>query len=157
MINKIYIGKITGIFGIHGEIKCQIETNHQEEVIKIGSNIYIENNKYIISSIKYHQKTIILGLKAYDSIEKIEPLIKKEIYINRDEYPNIDYFVDELFNLDILDEKEKKIGIVKEVLYNKNNLLIKDGSLIIPVINKFIIEINVKKGYIKTCDTKELR
>ena len=42
----LYIGNITGPFGIKGEVKVLSETNHKNEIFKVGNNLYIDNKKY---------------------------------------------------------------------------------------------------------------
>ena len=157
MISKVYVGYVTGIFGIHGEVKCSFESNHLKDIIQNNNYLYIDNNKYTINSIKNNNNHYIIGFKEIDDISLVDPLIKKEIYIDREDYPNVDYFTFELFNLKIVDENQKEVGIVNEVLYNKNNLLIKTGNMLIPLVDKYITNIDIKNGVISVKDIKELR
>ena len=154
--NLVYVGYVTGVFGIKGEIKCNFETNHLKDILIINNYLYINNDKYTISSIKNNNNHYIVGLKEIDDISKVDDLLRKKIYINRSDYTNIDYFTFELFNLNIIDN-EKKVGIIEEVLYNKNNLLIKTGNMLIPLVDKYVKEINVEKGFISVKDIEELR
>ena len=56
----LYIGNITGPFGIKGEVKVLSETNHKNEIFKVGNNLYIDNKKYIIESVKQNPKCEII-------------------------------------------------------------------------------------------------
>ena len=154
--NLVYVGYVTGIFGIHGEVKCNLDTNHIKDILVINNKLYINNQVYTINSIKNNNNHYIIGFKEISDISLVDSLLKKDIYIKRDDYPNVDYFTSELLNLKIIDEDNKTIGIVKEVLYNKNNLLIKTDDMIIPIVDKYINKIDVKKGFISVKDIKEL-
>ena len=43
----LYIGYITGPFGLKGEVKILSETNHKNDIFKVGNSLYIDNKKYI--------------------------------------------------------------------------------------------------------------
>ncbi len=158
MTNKmVFVGYITGVFGIKGEVKCSLQTNHLEDILQLGHYLYINDAQYTINSIKKNNNHYILGFKEISDISQVDNILKKELFINRDEYINIDYFTSELFNLEIIDESNKKVGTIKEVLYNKNNLFVKDGQLIIPVIDKYVKKIDINKGVLIVSDVGELR
>ena len=155
--NLVYVGYITGIFGINGEVKCTFESNHLNEIININNYLYINNKKYTINSIKKNNNHYILGFDEIKSINDVDELLKKEIFIDRNDFKDIDYFTFELLNLKIIDEDQKEVGTVDEVLYNKNNLLIKTDNMLIPLVDKYINLIDVKNGLISAKNIKELR
>ena len=155
--NYVYVGYVTGVFGIHGEVRCVFESNHIDSFLKINKYLYINNKKYTINSIKKINSLFILGFNEIYDITRVDAILKHDIFIDRLDYPEIDYFTSELINLKIIDENNKIVGSVKEVLYNKNNLLIKDDNLIIPIVDKYVKSIDVKKGSINVCDIEELR
>ena len=39
----LYIGYITGPFGLKGEVKILSETNHKNDIFKVGNSLYIDN------------------------------------------------------------------------------------------------------------------
>ena len=105
--NLVYVGYITGIFGINGEVKCTFESNHLNEIINIDNFLYINNKKYTINSIKKNNNHYILGFDEIKSINDVDELLKKEIFIDRNDFKDIDYFTFELLNLKIIDEDQK--------------------------------------------------
>ena len=55
----LYIGYITGPFGLKGEVKILSETNHKNDIFKVGNSLYIDNKKYI--KYKFIPKSYILA------------------------------------------------------------------------------------------------
>lgn len=146
-MDKVYIGYISGPFGLSGEVKVISETNHKSDIFKIGNPFYIDDKKYIIKSVKNHNKYEIISFEGIESINDINHLIKKDIYINKGELGIQDFLLIELLNLEINDG-EKIVGKVKEILYNKKCSYIKDDKLIIPLIDKYVKEVDLEKKVI---------
>lgn len=151
----VFIGYISGPFGINGEVKIISETNHKEDIFKIGNNLYIDNQKYIISSVKKNNKYEIISFDNINSIEKTDSILKKEVYVNVMELKIDDYLIGELLNMDVY-EKNIFIGKVTEVLYNKKYTYIRCNKLIIPLIDNYLKEINLEKNIIYVKNIGEL-
>ena len=156
MNDLVYVGYITGPFGLKGELKIASESNHLDKIFKEGNLLYIDNNSYIIKRYHFH-KTHLITFEGFDDINKVDDLLKKDVYVSRsslnlnsDEYLYID-----LLNCKIIDGT-KEIGMVDDLLYNKNTIFLKSGNLIIPIIDKYIEKIDTIKKIIYVKGSKEL-
>lgn len=142
----LYIGNITGPFGIKGEVKVLSETNHKNEIFKVGNNLYIDNKKYIIESVKQNPKCEIIKFLGIDDISQTEDILKKEVYVNKNEL-SIDYLLIELINMTVVDNN-KTIGKVKEILLNKKYNYIKVCDIIIPLMDNYIQKLDFDNNVI---------
>ena len=143
----VFIGYITGPFGLNGEVKIVSETNYKNEIFKVGNNLYIDGSPYKIISTKKNNKYEIIGFENINSIEKTNFILKKEVYVNKNEINISSYLIGELPLASVYDNKVL-LGKVSEVLYNKNCTYIKVNNLIIPLIDNFIEKIDVDNGAI---------
>lgn len=143
----VFIGYITGPFGLNGEVKIVSETNFKNEIFKVGNNLYIEGSPYKIISTKKNNKYEIIGFENINSIEKTDFILKKEVYVNKNEINISSYLIGELPLASVYDNK-MLLGKVSEVLYNKSCTYIKVNNLIIPLIDNFIEKIDVDKNVI---------
>ena len=132
----LYIGYITGPFGLKGEVKILSETNHKNDIFKVGNSLYIDNKKYIIESVKQNPNCEVLKFLGIDDISLSDEILKKEVYINRNE-----------MNMDVYDN-DKLIGKVKEILLNKKYNYIKVHDIIIPITNNFIEKMDFENNII---------
>lgn len=157
MNNIIYVGYMTSFFGLKGEVKIACESNHKDKIFKVGNYLIIDNCSYEIQTYRTHSNYELVSFKDLDSIEKVEHLLKKNVYVNKD---NLNFSKDEYLYIELIDlniiENEKNIGIVKELLYNKKNIFIKSDDLIIPIIDNFIEKVDVGNKKIIVKNTKEL-
>ena len=157
MNDMIFIGSITGPFGLKGEVKVYCESNHQDKIFNSGMTFYIDDNPYVIKNAHIHKNNYLVLFEGVNDIKDIDNILKKEIYIRREDLNLKDgeYLTSELFGLTIKDS-EKNIGIVKEILYNKNNFFIKCDNLIIPLNEKYIEKVDITKQCIYVKDIQEL-
>lgn len=157
MDKLISIGFITGPFGLKGELKIISDENHLDKIFKIGNALYIDNNKYIIKTYRLQKNHHLVSFDGFEDINKIENLIKKNVYINKEDLSleNNEYLYIELYDLDIIDNNEI-IGKVEEILFNKTTTFIKSGNLIIPMIPKYFDKVDLKNKKVYVKDTKEL-
>lgn len=142
----LYIGYITGPFGLKGEVKILSETNHKNDIFKMGNSLYIDNKKYIIENVKQNPKCEIIKFQDINGISQTDEILKKEVYVNKDEI-NVDYLLIELMNMDVY-ENDKSIGKVKEILLNKKYNYLKVHDIIIPITDNFIEKMDFENNII---------
>ncbi len=142
----LYVGNITGPFGVKGEVKVLSETNHKNEIFKVGNYLYIDENKYLITSVKQNPKCEIIKFEGIDDISLTDEILKKEVYVNKDDL-NVDFLTIELINMDVY-EKDRYIGKVKEILLSKKYNYLKICDIIVPIIDNFIEKIDFENNVI---------
>ena len=77
----LYIGYITGPFGLKGEVKILSETNHKNDIFKVGNSLYIDNKNVvglIMGIIPKYDENDYLDYKCPKKGEVTELIIKKE-------------------------------------------------------------------------------
>lgn len=155
-MDRIYIGYISSYFGLKGEVKVISDTNIKEKVFRPGNTLYIDDKEYVISSSKLVNK-IIIGFEGYDDINKINDIIKKDIYVTRESInlKEDDYLLSELLGMDVIDGES--LGKVDNILLSKKSNYIKVGEMIIPLSKPYLEKVDVinKRIYIK--GSKELK
>ncbi len=146
----IYVGKLVNTHGLKGEMKILSDFNKKNEVLKKGTILYVEKNKQklTINSSRPHQQYILLTFEGINSIEESLKYKGTNIYINRSDFENIEYFDEELVGFDLY--LTNKIGTVEEIRKGKKYDYLVVGKNLIPNIKEFIKKIDVvnKKIYI---------
>ena len=157
MSSLLNIGHITGPFGIKGEVKINSLSNHLDKIFKVGNTLHIMDNSYVIKTVRSHKNAYLVSFEGLDDISKIDNILKKDVYVTRDE---INLSKDEYLNVELLEyeiyEKDNKIGLVDELLFSKKDTYITSGKLIIPLIPKYFEGVDTDKKIIYVKDVKEL-
>lgn len=146
-MEKILIGNITGAFGIKGELKVLSDFEMPEKAFKKNNLIYLNNDKHIITGVRFHKNKYLLEIDNLKDINLIEQFRGSKVYIDYEtlSLTSDEYLLIELLNLDVYNE-DKLVGKVTGISNNKQNVLIK-------VNNKFYIPL--KGNFIKTVNKNE--
>ena len=158
---KIYLGKITGVYGIKGWFKIQSFSSPPENILNYPSWI-IDNqgieDSYCIQQGRKHNNKIIVKLEKIDDRTTAESLINSKIQILRSdlpELPNENYYWSDLEGLSVLNFEEKLIGKIESLIETgANDVMVINTSnnerILIPfVMHEIIKEVNVELNYLK--------
>ena len=152
-MNKTYIGKIVGTFGIKGELKVYSESDFIEERFKKGNEIILKSNKTEItvkvSSCRIHKNNVLITINDLYNINDVEKFISYDIYTLQElELDEDEYYIDDLVGLEVYNDKNILIGKVIDVISIPSNDILEvetnDKKVLIPFINDYIVEINDK-------------
>lgn len=156
-MDKIYVGYLSSPVGLKGEIKVLSDTNYQDIIFKKGNILYINDQKYQISSSRYHKKNYIISFESYNDINKLDELLKKDIYILKEDVglKEDEYLYIELIEMQIISD----IGHLKinDILLSGTHAYFKCGNVIIPYNEKYIEKVDKENKIIYAKNVGELR
>ena len=154
----VYLGEIVNTHGIKGELRILSDFKFKSEAFKQNNKLYIGKRKQEVV-IKTYRKHKIYDMVTFEGFESINDAIAfkgDEVYIKREDL-KIDGYVDEdIIGLEAYD-KDKLIGIVDNIIKNKQEILLikkEDKSYMIPFVDEFVsvdlenkkVNINVIEG-----------
>ena len=153
----LVVGTIVRTIGLKGEVKIYPSTHFRDSRFSKGSHVFIlDENKNVVEDllIVKHSKNgdcdqVIFD--GYDSIEKIEKLVKQDLYVAKDQsfLKKGEYFFSDLDNMDVYFDNGDHIGKVKKVEeYNKYATLRvehKPNDVLIPFIKAFIVSVSLEE------------
>ncbi|MEF9921859.1 MAG: ribosome maturation factor RimM [Anaerovoracaceae bacterium] len=156
-MEKIRIGKIVNAVALKGQVKVYNYSDYKERFEEIDT-VIIDDKEYKIENVRYQKDMVVLKLEGIDDRNMSEAMKDKDIYIFEDnlrELPEDTFYIKDLIGIKIVDETtDIEIGSLVDVLQNSAQdlykvALTKGGETLIPAVEEFVKEINVKDGYIK--------
>lgn len=147
---RIRIGKIVKTHGLKGEFKIYPYTTDTSS-FSAYKKIYIDDEKsYEFEYIKQNNNVLIAKFKGLNSIDDLQSLINKDIFIDYSEKRKMDegeYLVSELIGLKVYDG-ETYIGEIKDVLlYGANDVFYvidtQNEERLIPNVRHFVKDIDI--------------
>ena len=157
-MNKVYFGKITGPFGIKGELKVLTSFKYLDKVLNINFPLYINDNLYYLTSFRKHKNFYLITLNNIDDLNKVNDLINKDIYLERNDLnlKDDEFLEEDLLGCHVYDEDED-IGIISDIYFSKNTTYVKvNNQFLIPLIDVYIISFNKDKKILYTKNGKSL-
>lgn len=159
MEEYINIGKVVNTHALKGLLKANVYTENLLDIQKYPY-IYLSKNgkdfkKHEIIEVKESKNQVILKLKDVENIDEAESLKNYNIYIKNTElekYNPLDqneWYIKDLIGLEIYDEKNNHIGILKEVLeLNTDVYIIKtlDKEILIPAIKQYVKKVDIENN-----------
>ena len=157
MVQYFEIGKIENTHGVRGEVKVIPLTDDPKRYSKlksayISSEISENMQKYTFEGVKYQKNFVLLKIKDINDANEAEKLKDKFIIVNREDavkLPKDSFFVCDLINCEVYDEKSNKLGVLVDILQTGSNdvYIVRDenkNEILIPALKSVVKEISVE-------------
>jgi len=161
MVKNLFpIGRVVKPHGVKGKVKVKY-FGEDLHFFSFYHEVFIEGEKgkpepFEIMEAISQPPRLILRLKGIDKIEETEPLIGKEILIEKEALPGLEegeyYWVD-ILGMEVETQEGKRIGRVKEIFpTGAHDVYVvegKRGEIFLPATEEVIQSINLKKRVMK--------
>jgi 16S rRNA processing protein RimM len=168
MVKNLFpIGRVVKTHGVKGKVKVEY-FGKDLHLFSLYREIFIEGEKgrpesYEIMEAIPQPPRLILRLKGIEKIEETEPLIGKEILIEKEALPGLEegeyYWVD-ILGMKVETREGKRIGKVKGIFpTGANDVYVvegKRGEIFLPATEEVIQSIDLKRGVMKVVRMKGL-
>ena len=160
MEEKFQVGVITSTHGLRGEVKV-FPTTDDPRRFKRLKQVFLDTGKeellLEIESVKFLKQFVILKFRGMDDISDVERFRQKSLFVPRKWAVPLrrdEYFVADLVGIKVVDEEDKTVGILKDVLSTGANDVYVIGmengkEVLIPAIKQCILKVDVEAGYIR--------
>ena len=142
------VGRIPGIFGIRGELKCD-PTNPGRTVFSVGARLRCETRNgtttIVIASVRPHKDRLLVRFEGVDDANAAEAYAGSTLYAGRDK---LDVGEGEYLDVDLIgckvagiDGKEYgKVGAVEH--FPASDMLVIDGRMV-PMVHAIVKNIDI--------------
>ena len=156
----LQVGVITSTHGVRGEVKVFPTTDDVKRFKRLKEVILDTGKEQMtleLEGVKFFKQFAILKFKGFDNINDIEKYKGKSLFVTRENAVKLkkdEYFIADLIGLKVLDEEEKKIGELKDVIETGANdvyvITMTDGrELLLPAIKQCVLSVDIEGGTIK--------
>lgn len=150
-MDKIKIGQVVNAVGLKGELKIYHYSDYKERFEEF-SKVYLNNDLYKISKVRYMKDMVILKLTGIDDRTEAEKHRGKDVFIGSEDLrvlPEDTYYIFDLIGLSVRDEEGGHIGTVSDVIQNSTQDLYEietenKSKFLIPAVEEFIRRIDLE-------------
>ena len=156
----IPLGKIIKPHGVKGELKVFLY-NDRSSTLKEGLYIWFKLDekfvKYSVINLRgVTKKSQILKIKEVDTFDKAMIISKKEFFVSRNDFEELDensFYLNDLIGCDVFDEKNQSLGKILDVLnFPANDVLLisyEDKEIMVPFVEDFILLFDLDNRLVK--------
>lgn len=145
-----YAGRIVGIFGLQGELKCD-PTSAGRTVFIPGATLRCEaggtSSEIKIESLREHKDRLLVRLAGITTADAAQRLSGAKLYAPRTAFVlSADEYLDEdLVGSRLIDASGAELGRVDAIEHYPGQDLLVAGSARIPMVRAFIVAIDIKE------------
>ncbi|MBV8147698.1 MAG: 16S rRNA processing protein RimM [Candidatus Eremiobacteraeota bacterium] len=148
--NEFPIGRIAGIFGIRGELKCDPSDSGRAlffEGAALSCDVKGKRETVHLESVREHKGRLLIALDEAPDATSADRYIGATFYAQRDELDvaEDEYLDVDLVGCDVISVDGKQYGQVSRVDHYPGNDMLIVGSYMLPMVAAFIKSIDVKK------------
>lgn len=149
-MKKVYVGKIVSTHGIKGEVRILSDFEYKDKVFKIGMELLVDDQVYVIKSYRHHKNFEMVTLNDYKDINEVLFLMKKKVYVSKS---SLELGKDEVLDEELITYKvvttDGDVGAIEEIFFasseNKIMRVMLEREILIPFKSPMIKEINKDK------------
>ncbi len=154
----LQVGIISSTHGVHGEVKVFPTTDDVNRFKKL-KEVLLDTGQgkrlpLSVASVKFFKQFVILKFQGYDSINDIEKYRGLSLFVTREnavELQKDEYFIADLLGMQVLDEEERKIGTLEDVIETGANdvYVIRretGAQLLLPAIKQCVLSVEPEDG-----------
>ena len=157
METKLQVGVISSTHGVRGEVKVFPTTDDVKRFKRLKEVVLDTGREELtleIEGVKFFKQFVILKFKGYDNINDIEKYKGKSLLVTRANAVRLrkdEYFIADLQGLTVVDEEDKEIGVLRDVMETGANdvyiIDMTDGrEVLVPAIKECILQVDVEAG-----------
>ena len=155
------VGVVTATHALAGEVKVFPTTEDPERFLDLEKVCILDQKGAAaqvleVERVRFFKQFVIVKFAGLDKIEQVQSLVKKDLYVSREDAIPLEdgeYYIADLIGLKVFDEAGALLGELADVLQTGANdvYIVKNGDkeLLIPVIEECIREVDLEKGCVR--------
>ena len=147
--NDRYAGRIAGIFGLKGELKCD-PTSSGRSVLVAGATVRCEvegqSSHIEIESLREHKGRPLIRFAGIDSADEAQRFAGAKLYAPREAFVLLEdeYLDEDLVGSTLVDKTGTTLGTVDSIEHYPAQDLLVVGTARVPMVRAFIVSIDVE-------------
>ena len=154
----LIVGYLRRAHGVRGEMVMEVQTDFPER-LKPKTKVFVGKNyrPMTISAARNHTEGMLIKLDGIDTPEDAARYRNQLVYVtaaDRPPLPKGQFYVHELIGFDVVDEDQKSIGVLSEIMRTGANdvyvVTCPDGKeILLPAIPSVVLNIDADRGLIR--------
>ncbi len=154
-MNAVSVGKLVGVFGIKGELKCAPSAIGLDVIVsgrEFSTGAEENSRRLRCTTARRHHERLVVGFEGVSTVEDARLLVGSELFAERDdvELGPGEYLDRDLIGLRLLDPDGHELGAIVGVEHfpAQDCLVVGAGRALVPLVRAFAPTIDLEAGTI---------
>jgi 16S rRNA processing protein RimM len=157
-MGRVPVGRVVSVHGLKGEVKFSYYNEVKDSFFQYTSFLAEDDDRQILLKpidARLGKGFFYIRFEGFESPENVSFLVNKELFVREEDLPRLnddEYYDYTLIGLVVLNQRHEKIGKVEEILHTKAyDIMVvnKKTELLIPMVDTYILEINLDNAFVK--------
>jgi len=154
MDERLRVGVISSVHGIHGECKIFPTTDDMNRYKKL-KKVYVDDRELKIEQVKFFKNMVICKFEGIDTPEDMQKLRQKDLMIDREDAVPLEEgenYITDLIGLNVVDESGKVLGVCENIFPTGANQVMEvkgDKNFLVPYIKQCILSVDLNAKEIR--------
>lgn len=156
----VLLGKIIATHGVKGQLRVFLFSGEFSSIAGLDTVMVKAPNHgmetFEVAAAARHGKKVLLTLKNYDNVNQVLHLVGRELYVERDQLPELpegEYYWRDLVGLRVVTDQGEMLGTLTEIIATgSNDVYVVQGrerEYLIPALEEVVLEVNLDDGVMK--------
>ncbi|SNB46366.1 16S rRNA processing protein RimM [Geobacter sp. DSM 9736] len=153
----VLLGKVAATHGIKGQLRIVSYSGELDTILSLNSFILKgtagETETFTVAAAAVHGKKVLITLKGLADINLVERLVGRELYVRREQLPELDegeFYWCELEGLKVRTDKGELLGELTSLIpTGSNDVYVVTGGkkeYLIPAVEEIVTDIDLDAG-----------
>ena len=163
----VLLGKIIATHGVKGQLRIFLFSGEFSSIAGLDTIMVKAPNSgmetFEVAAAARHGKKVLLTLKNYDNVNQVLHLVGRELYVERDQLPELpegEYYWRDLVGLRVVTDQGEMLGTLTEIIATgSNDVYVVQGverEYLIPALEEVVLEVNLDDGVMKVSPSEGL-
>ncbi|MCM2357430.1 MAG: ribosome maturation factor RimM [Geobacteraceae bacterium] len=156
----VLLGKIMATHGVRGQLRVFLFSGDFSGIAGLDTVLLRapgrEMELFEVAAAARHGKKFLLTLKNYDDVNQVLHLVGRELYVRREQLPELppgEYYWRDLLGLRVVTEQGEELGTLTDIIATGSNdvyvVTAGDREYLIPALEDVVREISLGDGVMK--------
>lgn len=148
----IQVGKITRTHGTRGELKV-LPGKGSSGAWRDAEVVFLGEERFRVRGVRGGGRFAILALEGVDTLESAEALKGKDVFVTRDQLPEMEpgsFYAGDLEGLTVETAQGQVLGVLEEIFDNGAHdvYVVRDETreILLPVVDGVVVEVDLDAG-----------
>lgn len=153
----VLIGKIAATHGIRGQLRVIPYSGDPESITALTTFLVKgakgEMEPCEVAQAVQHGKRVLVSIKPYDNINQVRHLVGRELYVRREQLPELpdgEFYWFDLIGLRVVTDGGEPLGTLEEIFATGSNdvYVVKGerGEVLVPALEDVVQSVDLDRG-----------